>query len=270
MFWALNEAATQRNAATPSSSTHSWQGSVGANAQYIAALASASQPSTTLQTTITSTTSLATDTSTTTLARPTSTSDVTATMTTSLTQASTTGTLECVDGPLPTAWSGGGVHTCLTYEQQSSAHCLHAELQAACCFCGGGRPLTTAEPVSSTTTATAEPVPSTTTSTAEPVPSTTATMSGPPCTDDPLPVAWSGGGVHTCSTYFQHGGSAYCAHAEIKDACCFCDEGFTYSALSVPEGTQQSVEHLSGAGVSCPTLLTIVCLLLGALCALQF
>jgi hypothetical protein len=42
------------------------------------------------------------------------------------------------------------------------------------------------------------------------------------CTDAELPVAWSGGGVHTCSTYEQHGGTAYCAHRELAEACCFC------------------------------------------------
>jgi len=36
MFWAINEAATDQNADTPTSSTYSWQGSVGANAQFIA------------------------------------------------------------------------------------------------------------------------------------------------------------------------------------------------------------------------------------------
>jgi hypothetical protein len=42
------------------------------------------------------------------------------------------------------------------------------------------------------------------------------------CTDSELPVAWSGGGVHTCSTYEQHGGTAYCAHKALAEACCFC------------------------------------------------
>merc|ERR1712187_696513 len=86
---------------------------------------------------------------------------------------------------------------------------------------------TTAEPWSSTATATAEPVLSTT------------TMTGSPCTDDPLPVAWSHGGVYTCSFYDDHGGSAYCAHAEIKAACCFCHEGLTFAALSVPAEKEQ-------------------------------
>jgi len=36
MFWAINEAAKRQNPLTPKSSKHSWQGSVGANAQYIA------------------------------------------------------------------------------------------------------------------------------------------------------------------------------------------------------------------------------------------
>lgn len=268
MFWALNEGATQRNAATPSSSTHSWQGSVGANAQYIASLVLAPQPSTTLQTTIDPTTSLATVTSTTTPMRPTSTGETTSTMTASLTQVTTTEIAQCVDSPLPIAWSGGGAHTCLTYEQQSLAHCLHAELQTACCFCGGGHHITTAEPLSSTATTTAEPWSSTATATAEPVLSTT-TMTGSPCTDDPLPVAWSHGGVYTCSFYDDHGGSAYCAHAEIKAACCFCHEGLTFAALSVPAEKEQSVGPISGSSVSCPMLFTIVCLLAGVSWALQ-
>jgi len=36
MFWAINEAAKHQNPHTPKSSKHSWQGSTGANAQYIA------------------------------------------------------------------------------------------------------------------------------------------------------------------------------------------------------------------------------------------
>merc|ERR1719230_1560745 len=38
MFWALNEAESKQNAGTPASSQHSWQGSTGANAQYMAGL----------------------------------------------------------------------------------------------------------------------------------------------------------------------------------------------------------------------------------------
>merc|ERR1712217_87526 len=41
------------------------------------------------------------------------------------------------------------------------------------------------------------------------------------CTDAQLPVAWSGGGVHTCSTHEQHGGTAYCEHKALAEACCF-------------------------------------------------
>merc|ERR1712050_104679 len=36
MFWAVNEAASVQNPDTPKSSAHAWQGSTGANAQYIA------------------------------------------------------------------------------------------------------------------------------------------------------------------------------------------------------------------------------------------
>merc|ERR1712046_142649 len=36
MFWAINEGDSTQNPATPASSTHSWQGDVGKNAQYIA------------------------------------------------------------------------------------------------------------------------------------------------------------------------------------------------------------------------------------------
>jgi GH18 family chitinase len=38
MFWALNEAESKQNPGTPASSSHSWQGNTGANAQYIAGL----------------------------------------------------------------------------------------------------------------------------------------------------------------------------------------------------------------------------------------
>merc|ERR1712190_235122 len=106
-----------------------------------------------------------------------------------------------MDATLPVAWSGGGVHTCLTYEQQGLAYCNHAELKVACCFCGGGQP---------------EP---------EPEPTPTSSTTTLPCVDSALPSAWSGGGVHSCSTYNQHGGLAYCAHGDIKVACCFCGGG---------------------------------------------
>jgi hypothetical protein len=66
----------------------------------------------------------------------------------------------------------------------------------------------------------------TSTSTAMPGPTTsTVTTTNPSqCTDSELPVEWSGGGVHTCSTYEQHGGLAYCAHKALAEACCFCKE----------------------------------------------
>merc|ERR1719326_2810839 len=55
----------------------------------------------------------------------------------------------CSDASLPLAWSGGGVHTCSTYEQLDLAYCNHGELQVARCFCGGGQleptPMSTSE-----------------------------------------------------------------------------------------------------------------------------
>jgi len=36
MFWAINEADSTQNSATPGSSAHAWQGNVGMNSQYIA------------------------------------------------------------------------------------------------------------------------------------------------------------------------------------------------------------------------------------------
>jgi hypothetical protein len=129
---------------------------------------------------------------------------------------------QCSDAWLPMAWSGGGAHTCSTYQQLGLAYCGHAELQVACCFCGGGRP----EPVSMSTSeampmaiSTSEDM-STVTSTPEALPTTSSTPSL--CADGPLPISWSGGGVHTCATYEQHGGLAYCAHQELAEACCFC------------------------------------------------
>lgn len=44
------------------------------------------------------------------------------------------------------------------------------------------------------------------------------------CADLALPGNWGAGG-HTCATYQTHGGSAYCAHAEIAESCCFCGGG---------------------------------------------
>jgi hypothetical protein len=41
MFWAINEAASNQNAGTPTSSSHQWQGNTGLNSQYIARMAAA-------------------------------------------------------------------------------------------------------------------------------------------------------------------------------------------------------------------------------------
>lgn len=162
--------------------------------------------------TMSSTPGPVTRTTTTTTAAPSSTSFTSVATTTRLRVTTTTTTVidtttiksTCVDASLPIAWSGGGVHTCMTYEQRGSDYCRHAELEAACCFCGGGVP---------------EPTPS---STPKPMPETTTTSANSQCTDGPLPVAWSAGGVHTCSTYEQHGGLGHCAHKELAEACCFC------------------------------------------------
>jgi len=75
------------------------------------------------------------------LSDPTTTLSSTSSLTTSLSPVSTTTSSSrggCADATLPIAWSGGGVHTCLTYEEQGLANCNHAALKAACCFCGGG------------------------------------------------------------------------------------------------------------------------------------
>mmetsp|Transcript_62963 Transcript_62963/g.109705 ORF Transcript_62963/g.109705 Transcript_62963/m.109705 type:complete len:434 (-) Transcript_62963:359-1660(-) len=133
----------------------------------------------------------------------------TSTLTSSFTASSTTKTshgTRCMDAPLPIEWTGGGVYTCATYSQNlGTEYCAHAALDAACCFCGGGRVVPEPEP---------EPEP-------EPTSSTTTLL----CRDAQLPAAWSSGGVHTCSTYSGHGGSAYCAHAALLAACCFCGGG---------------------------------------------
>merc|ERR1712217_957419 len=83
------------------------------------------------------------------------------------------------------------------------------------------------------------------------------------CTDSELPVAWSAGGVHTCSTYEQHGGSAYCAHKALAEACCFCKAGGLLSALSLQGGANYSSPQgvaISRASVFKPVLLMAFCL----------
>jgi len=153
--------------------------------------------------TTTSTASLITTTTTTTTLTMSSELTSTRAPTSTSTRTVTSSSRQCIDATLPVAWSAGGVHTCLTYEQHGLAHCNHEELKAACCFCGGGQPEPEPEP---------EPVPT----------SSTTTL---PCADSALPIAWSGGGVHTCLTYNQHGGLEYCSHGAIKVACCFCGGG---------------------------------------------
>ena len=61
-------------------------------------------------------------------------------------------------------------------------------------------------------------------------PSTTVTTTASTCTDDELPTEWSQAGRFDCA-YFQARGAsytqpdAYCAHAAIRAACCFCGGG---------------------------------------------
>jgi hypothetical protein len=194
----------------------------------------------------------------------------------------------CVDDALPAAWSGGGVHTCATYDQLGgSAYCSHAALKAACCFCGGGQQAsTTVFTTSPETTATTTRVQETSTATMIVATTVSATDAGTtsttslsqgtatttimltttisaPCADTPLPAAWSAGGAHTCSTYEQHGGLAYCAHKALAEACCFCKAGARLSALSLQGGAKDSSPQgvvISRASVFKPVLLTTFCL----------
>merc|ERR1712060_968169 len=54
------------------------------------------------------------------------------------------------------------------------------------------------------------------------------------CVDFALPGNWGADGLHTCATYEAHGGSAYCAHAEIAEGCCFCGGGGRKTPLPSP------------------------------------
>jgi hypothetical protein len=163
----------------------------------------------------------------------------------STTTATVTGT-QCIDVELPAAWSGGGAHSCLTYQELSLEYCRHDELNSACCFCGGGAPgplpSSTSQPTSLTmTTSVAWSTPTPTTG----IVTTTAFV----CSDAELPSVWSGGGVHTCSTYEEHGGLAYCAHKELADACCFCSRDQHQQAHFASLGINQSpISSLHGSG----------------------
>merc|ERR1712050_186090 len=224
--------------------------------------------------------------STTTSETTSSTTTITGVDTSTLTTTSS-GASVCVDDALPATWSGGGVHTCATYDQLGgSAYCSHAALKAACCFCGGGQQAsttvlttspettTTTTPVQETSTATmivtttvsatdaktTSTTPFSQTATTTPLTTTTISVS---CADTPLPAAWSAGGVHTCSTYEQHGGLAYCAHKALAEACCFCKAGGLLSALSLQGGANYSSPQgvaISRASVFKPVLLMTFCL----------
>merc|ERR1711972_101163 len=151
---------------------------------------------------------------------------------------STSRRAQCSDHALPSSWSGGGVHTCMTYEKQSLAHCNHPELRIVCCFCGGGQ-------------------------------SDSITTLPPPCVDAPLPVAWSGGGVHTCSTYEQHGGLTYCQHGELATACCFCCNDVQmprFSAKVSPTNSHPSAGQISRASMSAPNVVIAAFLLICTIC----
>jgi len=163
-----------------------------------------------------------------------STSSVTSAPTTTATVSGT----ECIDFELPAAWSGGGAHSCFTYQELGFEYCRHNELSYACCFCGGGTPGPT-----SSSTSQSKSVTTTTSfgSVSMPTPTTgTLTTTASMCSDAKLPSAWSGGGVHTCFTYEQHGGLAYCAHKVLAEACCFCTRHHHQLAHSVPTGDDQS------------------------------
>lgn len=74
--------------------------------------------------------------------------------------------------------------------------------------------------VASTTTTTGESTASSTSS------SSTSSSSG--CVDGELPTEWSQSGRFDCNYFRERGAAytnplAYCAHAAIRNACCFCD-----------------------------------------------
>jgi len=117
-----------------------------------------------------------------------------------------TPTAGCEDEVLPGAWTGGGIYDCRTYLDLGNGgtdYCAHDDIAAACCFCKYSTPATTplTEPSSS------------------PMPTPAAG-----CEDAELPSAWTGGGIYDCRSYLDlgNGGTAYCAHADISAACCFC------------------------------------------------
>jgi len=90
------------------------------------------------------------------------------------------------------------------------------------------------------TTSTAQTTSTTTLllSTSEMSTSSTTTQTTSTCTDSELPVQWSQAGRFDCA-YFQTRGAtysrpdAYCEHAAIRDACCFCGGGRPASLATI-------------------------------------
>jgi len=114
-------------------------------------------------------------------------------------------TPECADFKLTGNWGAGG-HTCDTYEDlDGEAYCAHTVIEEACCFCGGGG------------------VPE----------ESLAPSPTPECTDNELSGNWGADG-RTCNTYEVLGGSTYCAHTVIEEACCFCGGGVTVPISAAP------------------------------------
>lgn len=74
------------------------------------------------------------------------------------------------------------------------------------------------------------------------------------CQDQALTGAWGGGGTYTCATFKTNGGKAYCAHAALASACCFCkDDGQSQPApVPTPEPEPEPAPEPAPASVPTP------------------
>ena len=73
------------------------------------------------------------------------------------------------------------------------------------------------------------------------------------CTDMELSGNWGANGLYTCDTYYNHGGTAYCAHAELLEKCCFCGGGINIIATTQTTPAPSSSPSSRSTGAVSPS-----------------
>ena len=161
------------------------------------------------------------------------------------TPVSTTSSSGCIDGELPTEWSQAGRFDCNYFRDRGVfrsnplAYCAHAAIRNTCCFCESAlkqkhRALRRghAEHLNQDALALIQNA-------------TVQSSSG--CIDGELPTEWSQAGRVDCNYFrdrgvFRSNPLAYCAHAAIRNTCCFCESALKQKHSALRRG---HAEHLN-------------------------